>query len=97
MEAHDIILKPILSEKSYAGFAGKRYVFMVARKANKTQIKLAVMELFPDVKVEKVNTMNYDGKLKRQGKTEGYTAKFKKAIVQLTEDSKPIAFFETLS
>ena len=97
MDAHDIILKPILSEKSYAGFALKRYTFMVARKANKTQIKLAVMELFPDVKVEKVNTMNYDGKLKRQGRTEGYTSKYKKAIVQLTEDSKPIAFFESLS
>jgi len=64
---------------------------------NKTQIKKAVEELFPEAKVESVNTVNYDGKYKRMGKSEGKTASYKKAIVQLKSDSKPIAFFESLS
>jgi len=103
MTAQEIILKPILSEKSYKGIKAdksshisKRYVFAVNKDANKTQIKLAVEELF-SVKVEKVNTANYLGKLKRQGKHSGMTASYKKAVVQLTSDSKPIAFFESLS
>lgn len=96
MAAHDIILKPLLSEKSYAGIKDKKYSFIVAKNANKTQIKLAVEEIF-DVKVEKVNTANVHGKLKRQGKYEGYTPDYKKAIVKLTADSKSIAFFDSLS
>jgi len=103
MTAQEIILKPILSEKSYKGIKAdktshisKRYVFVVHKDANKTQIKLAVEELF-SVKVEKVNTAIYLGKLKRQGKHSGMTASYKKATVQLTSDSKPIPFFESLS
>ena len=96
MAAHDIIIKPLLSEKSYAGIKDKKYSFIVAKDANKTQIKLAVEEIF-GVKVEKVNTANVRGKLKRQGKYEGYTPDYKKAIVKLTEDSKTIAFFDSLS
>ena len=96
MVAHDIILKPLLSEKSYAGIKDKKYSFIVAKNANKTQIKFAVEEIF-DVKVEKVNTANVHGKLKRQGKYEGYTPDYKKAIVTLTADSKSIAFFDSLS
>lgn len=96
MAAHDIIIKPLLSEKSYAGIKDKKYSFMVAKSANKTQIKLAVEEIF-DVKVEKVNTANVRGKLKRQGKYEGYTPDYKKAIVKLKADSKSIAFFDSLS
>ena len=97
MTAQDILIKPLLSEKSYEKIAQKRYTFIVDKRANKTQIKKAVEELFPDVKVEKVNTVNYDGKFKRMGKSEGKTASFKKAMVQLKESSKPIAFFESLS
>ena len=96
MFAHDIIIKPLLSEKSYAGIKDKKYSFIVAKNANKTQIKLAVEEIF-GVKVEKVNTANVRGKLKRQGKYEGYTPDYKKAIVKLTADSKTIAFFDSLS
>ena len=96
MAAHDIIINPLLSEKSYAGIKDKKYSFIVAKDANKTQIKLAVEEIF-DVKVEKVNTANVHGKLKRQGKYEGYTPDYKKAIVKLKADSKSIAFFDSLS
>ncbi|NLK17479.1 MAG: 50S ribosomal protein L23 [Clostridiales bacterium] len=97
MTAHDIIIRPLLSEKSYDGIQQKRYTFIVHKKANKSMIKKAVEELFPDVKVESVRTANYDGKLKRQGRSEGLTPSYKKAVVQLREDSKPIAFFESLS
>lgn len=96
MSAQDIILRPILSEKSYAGISEKRYTFVVKKDANKTQIKYAVEELF-GVKVEKVNTMNVRGKLKRMGKNQGYTPAYKKAIVQLKKDSKSIEFFDSLS
>mgnify|MGYP000905699496 CR=1 FL=1 len=97
MSAQDIIIKPILSEKSYDGISGKKYTFLVDKKSNKSQIKKAVEELFPECKVESVNTVNYQGKYKRMGKSEGTTASYKKAIVQLKESSKPIAFFEGLS
>lgn len=97
MTAHDILIKPLLSEKSYDGIANKKYTFVVNKKANKTEIKKAVEELFPEAKVSSVNTVNYDGKFKRMGRSEGRTASYKKAIVQLKEDSKPIAFFESLS
>ena len=96
MVAQDIILKPILSEKSYADIANKKYYFKVAKKATKTQIKNAVEEIFK-VKVASVNTMNVYGKIKRQGRTEGLTGNYKKAIVQLSGDSKSIEFFDSLS
>lgn len=96
MEARDIIISPILTEKSYQDIANKKYVFRVAKAANKTEIKLAVESIF-EVSVESVNTVNCRGKKKRMGRYEGYTPAYKKAIVQLKEDSKAIAFFESLS
>ena len=96
MKAVDVIIKPVLSEKSYADIANKRYTFKVAKGANKVEIKKAVEELF-DVTVKQVNTSNVNGKLKRQGKTQGYTSDWKKAIVTLTEDSTSIEFFDSLS
>lgn len=96
MEPRDIIIAPILTEKSYSGIENKKYIFRVAKTANKTEIKHAVETIF-DVKVDKVNTMNYKGKLKRMGRSEGFTPAYKKAIVQLKKDSKAIAFFESLS
>ena len=96
MKQYDIIKRPVLSEKSYSEIANKKYVFEVAVDANKIEIKEAVEKIF-GVKVEKVNTINIRGKLKRQGRTQGYTSKRKKAIVQLTKDSKAIEFFENLA
>ena len=96
MTAYDIIIEPILSEKSYDGIANKRYTFKVVKSATKTQIKAAVEQIF-GVKVEKVNTSNYDGKVKRMGRNEGRRSAFKKAIVTLTDDSKAIEFFESLA
>jgi len=96
MEQFNVIIKPLLSEKSYADIANKKYTFIVDKRANKTQIKYAVEASF-GVKVKSVNTANYDGKFKRQGKSEGYRSDYKKAFVQLTADSKAIEFFESLS
>lgn len=96
MNARDIIIRPVLTEKSYAGIQNKRYVFVVNKKASKPEIKNAVETIF-GVSVEKVNTVNVNGKLKRQGRTQGYTADYKKAYVQLTADSKSIEFFDSLS
>ncbi|MGN1373665.1 MAG: 50S ribosomal protein L23 [Candidatus Coproplasma sp.] len=96
MLAQDIIIRPLLTEKGYDGIADKKYTFIVAKSANKTQIKLAVEKLF-NVQVESVNTVNCKGKLKRMGRNEGYTPSFKKAIVQLKADSKSIEFFDSLS
>jgi large subunit ribosomal protein L23 len=96
MRAEDIILEPILTEKGYDGIAKKKYFFKVNKTSNKTEIKMAVEKLF-GVQVESVNTINYDGKLKRQGKSEGFTAAYKKAIVQLKDSSKPIEFFSSLT
>jgi large subunit ribosomal protein L23 len=96
MKHYDIIRRPVLSEKSYSEIANKKYVFEVAVDANKIEIKEAVEKAF-GVKVEKVNTVNVRGKLKRQGRTQGYTSKRKKAIVQLTKDSKAIEIFENLA
>lgn len=92
----DIIIKPVLSEKTYDMIGNKRYVFVVDRRANKVEIKKAVEALF-DVKVEKVNTVNTIGKIKRMGRSEGRTPTVKKAYVILKEDSKPIAFFEGMA
>ncbi|MBQ9715073.1 MAG: 50S ribosomal protein L23 [Clostridia bacterium] len=96
MKHYDIIRKPVLSEKSYSEIANKKYVFEVAVNANKIEIKEAIEAVF-GVKVQKVNTVNVSGKLKRQGRTQGFTAKRKKAIVQLTADSKAIEIFENLA
>ena len=94
--AEDIILKPLLTEKGYDGIADKKYTFIVAKSANKTQIKLAVEKLF-NVSVESVNTVYCKGKLKRMGRNQGYTPDYKKAIVQLKADSKAIEYFNSLS
>lgn len=91
--AQDIILRPIITENSMDGIADRKYTFEVAKDANKIEIAKAVEELF-GVKVSKVNTINVDGKLRRYGRFEGYTASRKKAIVTLTEDSKTIEFFD---
>ena len=96
MLPEDIILKPVLTEKGYDGIAEKRYTFVVRRDANKTQIKIAVEKMF-SVKVKSVNTITQRGKLKRMGRNEGYTPVTKKAVVTLTEDSKPIEFFNSLA
>ena len=92
--AYDIIIKPVLTEKSYADMAAKKFTFQVAIGANKTEIKNAIEEIFEGVKVESVNTMRIEGKMKRQGRTQGRTAEIKKAIVTLKKDSKVIPFFE---
>lgn len=96
MKGYDVIIRPVLTEKSYDGIPNKDYTFEVARQATKTEIKLAVEQIF-SVKVARVNVVNYDGKIKRMGKTQGRTASVKKAFVKLTKDSKPIEFFESLS
>ncbi len=96
MTARDIIIKPLLTEKSYDGINDKKYTFIVANGANRTMVKKAVEEIF-EVKVESVNMGKVLGKMKRQGRYEGMTPTLKKAIVQLKADSKPIEFFESLS
>ncbi len=96
MDAQDIIIRPIITEKSMNGAAMKKYTFEVAKNAEKIQIKKAVEELF-GVKVEKVNTLNVRGRLRRQGRHQGYTRSWKKAIVKLTEDSKGIEFFDNMN
>ena len=93
---YDVILKPVITEKSMAGMGEKKYTFLVHPQATKTQIKEAVQKMFDGVKVESVNTMNMDGKTKRRGMTFGKTAKTKKAIVKLTADSKEIEIFAGL-
>ena len=94
--AHDIILKPVITEESMAGLMIKKYTFKVAKNANKIEIAKAVEELFPGTKVDKVNTMNVRGHKRRQGYNVGYTPSWKKAIVTLTEDSKEIEFFNDM-
>lgn len=92
----DIILRPIVTERSMAGIAMKKYTFSVAKDANKIEIGKAVEELFPGTEVKQVNTMRVRGRLRRQGRNQGYTASWKKAIVTLTEKSKGIEFFESM-
>ena len=89
----DIIIRPLITEKSMDDSEFIRYTFEVAKNANKIEIKNAVEEIF-DVKDEKVATMNMNGKMKRMGRFEGRRKNWKKAIVKLTEDSKAIEFFE---
>ena len=91
--AYDIIVKPIITEKSMSAVADKKYVFKVARDAGKIEIKKAIVEIFK-VKVKSVNTINVKGKEKRMGVHVGKTAAYKKAIVTLTAESKPIEIFE---
>ncbi len=93
MEARDVLKRPVITERSSELMADKKYTFEVDVRANKTQVKDAVEQIF-DVKVEKVNIMNYKGKFKRVGKFGGYTNKRRKAIVKLTADSKEIEIFD---
>ena len=93
---YDIILKPVLTEKSYDQMADKKYTFYVNPQATKTQVKDAVEKLFAGTKVVSVNTMNIDGKKRRRGMGEGRTAKKKKAVVTLSADSADIEIFEGL-
>ena len=94
--AQDIIIAPVITEKSMSGIADKKYTFKVARDANKIEIAEAVETLFKGAKVAKVNTISVRGKMKRMGRYSGYTAAWKKAIVTLKADSKPIEFFDGL-
>ena len=96
VQYYDVILKPVVTEKSMNAMAEKKYTFLVHPDANKTMIKEAVERMFEGTKVAKVNTMNSEGKSKRRGMTVGKTAKTKKAIVQLTADSKDIEIFAGL-
>ena len=96
IQYYDVIKKPVITEKSMNAMAEKKYTFLVHPEANKSQIKEAVEKMFEGPKVKSVNTMNMDGKKKRRGMTVGTTAKTKKAIVALTEDSKDIEIFEGL-
>ena len=96
IQYYDVILKPVITEKSMAAMAEKKYTFLVHPQATKSQVKEAVEKMFAGTKVKSVNTMNLDGKTKRRGMTYGKTAKTKKAIVQLTEESADIEIFEDL-
>ncbi|MFQ9932933.1 MAG: 50S ribosomal protein L23 [Lachnospiraceae bacterium] len=93
---YDVILKPVITEKSMNEMSLKKYTFLVHTEATKSQIKEAVEKMFQGTKVKSVNTMNREGKKRRRGTVVGKTAKTKKAIVQLTEDSKDIEIFEGL-
>jgi len=93
---YDIIIKPVLSEKSYDSLPDKKYTFIVDAKANKTEIKQAVEAIF-GVKVESVNTLRQEGKMKRMGVHIGRRPSFKKAYVKLTAESKEIEFFEGMA
>ncbi|NLM04080.1 MAG: 50S ribosomal protein L23 [Clostridiales bacterium] len=90
---HDVIIRPVITEESMMQIADKKYTFVVDRRANKTEIRKAIEQIF-DVNVEKVNTMNMKGKFKRMGRTAGKRSDWKKAIVTLTADSKEIEIFE---
>ena len=92
---YDVILRPVVTETSMDDAQQKKYTFKVDPRANKTQIKLAVEEIF-DVEVEKVNVVNVKGKVKRMGRNVGTTSASKKAIVTLTDKSKEIEFFTSL-
>ena len=95
MTAYDIIIKPVVTERSMENMESKRYTFKVDTRANKSEIKKAVETIF-GVKVKQVNTMNITGKKKRMGANVGKKPDWKKAIVTLTEDSKEIEFFESI-
>lgn len=90
---YDIIIRPVITERSMTDMEENKYTFVVDKRADKIEIKNAVESIF-DVKVKRVNTMNMRGKMKRQGMTSGRRPNWKKAIVTLTDDSKAIEFFE---
>ena len=96
VQYYDVILKPVVTEKSMNLMAEKKYTFLVHPEANKTMIKEAVEKMFDGAKVADVKTMNCDGKKKRRGMVVGKTAKTKKAIVQLTEESADLEIFAGL-
>ncbi|SHO48505.1 50S ribosomal protein L23 [Anaerocolumna xylanovorans] len=96
LKFYDVILKPIVTEKSMNSMADKKYTFSVHPNATKNQIKEAVEKMFAGAKVVSVNTMNLDGKNRRRGNTAGKTSKVKKAIVKLTADSPEIEIFSGL-
>ena len=96
LKYYDVILKPVITEKSMAAMGEKKYTFLVRPEATKSQVKEAVEKMFEGTKVASVNTMNLDGKKKRRGMTFGKTAKTKKAIVQLTAESADIEIFAGL-
>ena len=96
LKYYDIILEPVVTEKSMNAMADKKYTFYVHVDATKAQVKEAVEKMFEGTKVARVNTMNLEGKTRRRGYTFGKTAKRKKAIVFLTEDSKDIEIFSGL-
>ena len=93
MNAHDIIIAPVITERSMAGIENKKYTFKVKKDATKPEIAHAVEEIFK-VKVADVNTINMKKKPKRLGVHSGYTSEWKKAIVTLAADSKTIEFFD---
>ena len=95
MTAQDIIIRPIVTEKTMDGVQAKKYTFEVAKNATKIDVARAVEELF-GVEVSKVNTLHVRGHLRRQGRSEGYTREWKKAVVTLTEGSKTIEFFDSM-
>ena len=96
LQYFDVILRPVVTEKSMADMSEKKYTFLVNPEANKIQIREAVEKMFEGTKVKAVNTMNLDGKKKRRGMVFGKTAKTKKAIVTLTAESKEIEIFRAL-
>jgi Ribosomal protein L23 len=96
LKYYDVILKPVVTEKSMELMGTKKYTFLVHTEATKSQVKDAVEKMFDGTKVKSVNTMNLEGKTKRRGRTSGKTSKTKKAIVQLTAESKDIEIFEGL-
>lgn len=96
LKYYDVILAPVITEKSMNAMADKKYTFYVHTDATKTQVKEAVERMFEGTKVAKVNTMNLDGKTRRRGYVTGKTVKRKKAIVQLTADSADIEIFAGL-
>lgn len=95
MAAQDIIIRPIITEKTMDGTSQKKYTFEVDQNSTKIDIARAVETLF-GVKVSKVNTLHVRGRMRRQGRNEGYTRSWKKAVVTLTDDSKTIEFFESM-
>ena len=96
VQYYDVILRPVITEKSMADMGEKKYTFYVHPDANKFMIKEAVEKMFEGTKVREVKTMNLEGKTRRRGMIFGKTAKKKKAIVFLTEDSKEIEIFSGL-
>jgi len=93
----DIIVRPLITEKSMDGVGVKRYTFEVQKDATKAEIATAVETMFKKTKVVKVNIINMKKKPKRYGVHFGYTSEWKKAVVTLSEDSAPIAFFDSMN